>query len=183
MLMVCHHLNAAVPEDLAFAESRIRPSTMAAEDILHDLGAISMIGSDSQAMGRIGEVVLRTWQTAHCMKRRRGTLAGDGAADNHRVRRWFVEDGRTCGCPATVMMSGAWPPPAPSVWYAWIVRPAMAASVDSTNPASFSVSVWMAAITPAASLTRRHVSIAAGVVPQSSCSLKPAAPAAQLLPQ
>jgi hypothetical protein len=79
---------------------------MAAEDILHDLGAISMIGSDSQAMGRIGEVVLRTWQTAHCMKRRRGTLAGDGAADNHRVRRWFVEDGRTCGCPATVMMSG-----------------------------------------------------------------------------
>ncbi len=69
MLMVCHHLNPAVPEDLAFAESRIRPSTIAAEDILHDLGAISMIGSDSQAMGRIGEVVLRTWQTAHVMKR------------------------------------------------------------------------------------------------------------------
>ena len=68
MLMVCHHLNPAVPEDLAFAESRIRPSTMAAEDLLHDLGAISMIGSDSQAMGRVGEVVMRTWQTAHVMK-------------------------------------------------------------------------------------------------------------------
>ena len=79
MLMVCHHLNPAVPEDLAFAESRIRPSTIAAEDILHDMGAISMIGSDSQAMGRIGEVVLRTWQTAHVMKKRRGALAGDGA--------------------------------------------------------------------------------------------------------
>ena len=79
MLMVCHHLNPAVPEDLAFAESRIRPSTIAAEDILHDLGAISMIGSDSQAMGRIGEVVLRTWQTAHVMKLRRGPLDGDGA--------------------------------------------------------------------------------------------------------
>ena len=79
MLMVCHHLNPAVPEDLAFAESRIRPSTIAAEDILHDMGAISMIGSDSQAMGRIGEVVLRTWQTAHVMKARRGALAGYGA--------------------------------------------------------------------------------------------------------
>ena len=78
MLMVCHHLNPAVPEDLAFAESRIRPSTIAAEDILHDLGAISMIGSDSQAMGRIGEVIIRTWQTAHVMKRRRGALPGDG---------------------------------------------------------------------------------------------------------
>ena len=75
MLMVCHHLNPAVPEDLAFAESRIRPSTIAAEDVLHDLGAISMIGSDSQAMGRVGEVVLRTWQTAHVMKRRRGVAA------------------------------------------------------------------------------------------------------------
>ena len=80
--MVCHHLNPRVPEDLAFAESRIRPSTIAAEDLLHDIGAISMIGSDSQAMGRIGEVVLRTWQTAHVMKRRRGSLPGDGAADN-----------------------------------------------------------------------------------------------------
>ncbi len=81
MLMVCHHhLNPAVPEDLAFAESRIRPSTIAAEDILHDMGAISMIGSDSQAMGRIGEVVLRTWQTAHVMKaRRRGALSVGGA--------------------------------------------------------------------------------------------------------
>lgn len=88
MLMVCHHLNSAVPEDLAFAESRIRPTTIAAEDILHDLGAISMIGSDSQAMGRVGEVVLRTWQTAHVMKKRRGLLPGDSAADNHRARRY-----------------------------------------------------------------------------------------------
>ncbi|HKT03749.1 MAG TPA: urease subunit alpha [Rugosimonospora sp.] len=91
MLMVCHHLNPSVPEDLAFAESRIRPSTMAAEDVLHDLGAISMIGSDSQAMGRIGEVVLRTWQTAHVMKARRGALPGDGAADNHRARRYVAK--------------------------------------------------------------------------------------------
>jgi len=91
MLMVCHHLKASIPEDLAFAESRIRPSTMAAEDVLHDLGAISMIGSDSQAMGRIGEVVLRTWQTAHGMKDRRGSLPGDGPADNHRARRYVAK--------------------------------------------------------------------------------------------
>ena len=91
MLMVCHHLNPTIPEDLAFAESRIRPSTIAAEDILHDLGAISMIGSDSQAMGRIGEVVLRTWQTAHVMKARRGPLPGDGRADNHRARRYVAK--------------------------------------------------------------------------------------------
>ncbi|KDF02136.1 urease subunit alpha [Mycolicibacterium aromaticivorans JS19b1 = JCM 16368] len=95
MLMVCHHLNPSVPEDLAFAESRIRPSTIAAEDLLHDLGAISMIGSDSQAMGRVGEVVLRTWQTAHVMKRRRGALGGDTAgkdgADNNRVRRYVAK--------------------------------------------------------------------------------------------
>jgi len=91
MLMVCHHLDASVPEDLAFAESRIRPSTMAAEDVLHDLGAIAMIGSDSQAMGRIGEVVLRTWQTAHVMKQRRGALPGDTSADNHRVRRYVAK--------------------------------------------------------------------------------------------
>jgi urease subunit alpha len=101
MLMVCHHLNPAVPEDLAFAESRIRPSTIAAEDILHDIGAISMIGSDSQAMGRIGEVVIRTWQTAHSMKLRRGPLAGYGpvaadgggsrAADNARARRYVAK--------------------------------------------------------------------------------------------
>ena len=91
MLMVCHHLNPAVPEDLAFAESRIRPSTMAAEDVLHDLGAISIIGSDSQAMGRVGEVILRTWQTAHVMKARRGALPGDGAADNHRARRYVAK--------------------------------------------------------------------------------------------
>ncbi len=91
MLMVCHHLNPSVPEDLAFAESRIRPTTIAAEDVLHDLGAISMIGSDSQAMGRIGEVVIRTWQTAHVMKRRRGSLPGDGAADNLRARRYVAK--------------------------------------------------------------------------------------------
>jgi len=91
MLMVCHHLNPAVPEDLAFAESRIRPSTIAAEDLLHDIGAISMIGSDAQAMGRIGEVVMRTWQTAHVMKRRRGALEGDGAADNNRARRYVAK--------------------------------------------------------------------------------------------
>ncbi|WP_031006759.1 urease subunit alpha [Streptomyces sp. NRRL F-5727] len=91
MLMVCHHLNPAVPEDLAFAESRIRPSTIAAEDVLHDLGAISIISSDSQAMGRIGEVILRTWQTAHVMKKRRGTLPGDSRADNRRVRRYVAK--------------------------------------------------------------------------------------------
>ncbi|MFY1671762.1 urease subunit alpha [Plantactinospora sp. WMMB334] len=91
MLMVCHHLNPTVPEDLAFAESRIRPSTMAAEDVLHDLGAISMIGSDAQAMGRVGEVILRTWQTAHVMKARRGALPGDGAADNMRARRYVAK--------------------------------------------------------------------------------------------
>ncbi len=95
MLMVCHHLNPSVPEDLAFAESRIRPSTIAAEDLLHDLGAISMIGSDAQAMGRIGEVVMRTWQTAHVMKTRRGALGGDTAgkngADNTRARRYVAK--------------------------------------------------------------------------------------------
>ncbi|KRE33180.1 urease subunit alpha [Mycobacterium sp. Soil538] len=91
MLMVCHHLNPSVPEDLAFAESRIRPSTIAAEDLLHDIGAISMIGSDAQAMGRIGEVVLRTWQTAHVMKRRRGFLPGDIRADNTRAQRYVAK--------------------------------------------------------------------------------------------
>ncbi|WUD76854.1 urease subunit alpha [Streptomyces sp. NBC_00510] len=91
MLMVCHHLNPSVPEDLAFAESRIRPGTIAAEDVLHDLGAISIISSDSQAMGRVGEVVLRTWQTAHVMKRRRGALPGDGRADNLRARRYVAK--------------------------------------------------------------------------------------------
>ncbi|MGZ4739772.1 MAG: urease subunit alpha, partial [Ilumatobacteraceae bacterium] len=91
MLMVCHHLNPSVPEDLAFAESRIRPSTIAAEDVLHDMGAISIIGSDAQAMGRVGEVIMRTWQTAHVMKRRRGALAGDNGADNHRARRYVAK--------------------------------------------------------------------------------------------
>jgi urease subunit alpha len=91
MLMVCHHLNPGIPEDLAFAESRIRASTIAAEDVLHDMGAISMIGSDSQAMGRVGEVILRTWQTAHVMKQRRGALAGDARADNARARRYVAK--------------------------------------------------------------------------------------------
>jgi urease subunit alpha len=89
MLMVCHHLSPSVPEDLAFAESRIRPTTMAAEDVLHDLGAISMIGSDSQAMGRIGETIIRTWQTAHVMKARRGSLGGP--ADNLRAQRYVAK--------------------------------------------------------------------------------------------
>jgi urease subunit alpha len=91
MLMVCHHLNPGVPEDLAFAESRIRPTTIAAEDVLHDMGAISMISSDSQAMGRIGEVIIRTWQTAHVMKAARGALPGDGRADNLRARRYVAK--------------------------------------------------------------------------------------------
>src|SRR5438046_9125256 len=88
MLMVCHHLSPSVPEDVAFADSRIRPETIAAEDVLHDLGAISIMSSDSQAMGRIGEVICRTWQTADKMKRQRGRLPGDGPPnDNVRVRR------------------------------------------------------------------------------------------------
>ena len=91
MLMVCHHLDAAIAEDLAFAESRIRRETIAAEDILHDLGAISIMSSDSQAMGRVGEVILRTWQTAHKMKLQRGALPGDGDADNHRVKRYIAK--------------------------------------------------------------------------------------------
>jgi urease subunit alpha len=91
MLMVCHHLDPGIAEDVAFAESRIRRETIAAEDILHDLGAISMMSSDSQAMGRVGEVILRTWQTAHKMKLQRGSLAGDGPADNHRVKRYIAK--------------------------------------------------------------------------------------------
>jgi urease subunit alpha len=92
MLMVCHHLNPQVPEDVAFAESRIRPETIAAEDILHDLGVFSMLSSDSQAMGRIGEVVTRTWQTAHKMKIQRGPLAQDSARnDNFRVKRYVAK--------------------------------------------------------------------------------------------
>ncbi len=91
MLMVCHHLDAAIAEDIAFAESRIRRETIAAEDILHDLGALSMIASDSQAMGRVGETILRTWQTAHKMKLQRGRLTGEGPADNFRVRRYVAK--------------------------------------------------------------------------------------------
>jgi urease subunit alpha len=92
MLMVCHHLDASIAEDLAFAESRIRKETIAAEDILHDLGAISMMSSDSQAMGRVGEVILRTWQTAHKMKQQRGKLPGDSERhDNFRVKRYVAK--------------------------------------------------------------------------------------------
>jgi len=95
MLMVCHHLDASIAEDVAFAESRIRRETIAAEDILHDLGAISMMSSDSQAMGRVGEVIMRTWQTAHKMKVQRGQLAQPGAAqaphDNFRVKRYIAK--------------------------------------------------------------------------------------------
>lgn len=96
MLMVCHHLDPAIAEDVAFAESRIRRETIAAEDILHDIGAFSMMSSDSQAMGRVGEVVLRTWQTAHKMKIQRGPLAedaghGDGKADNFRIKRYIAK--------------------------------------------------------------------------------------------
>lgn len=91
MLMVCHHLNPRVPEDLAFAESRIRGTTMAAEDILQDMGAISITSSDAQAMGRIGELVCRTWQTAHVMKARRGRLDSSLPADNERARRYVAK--------------------------------------------------------------------------------------------
>ena len=92
MLMVCHHLDPSIPEDVAFAESRIRRETIAAEDILHDLGAFSMISSDSQAMGRVGEVVIRTWQTAHKMKAQRGALKEDSASnDNFRIKRYIAK--------------------------------------------------------------------------------------------
>jgi len=96
MLMVCHHLDSAIAEDVAFAESRIRKETIAAEDILHDLGAFSMMSSDSQAMGRVGEVILRTWQTAHKMKLQRGSLSEPGFADskehdNARIRRYVAK--------------------------------------------------------------------------------------------
>jgi urease subunit alpha len=97
MLMVCHHLNPRVPEDIAFAESRIRRETIAAEDILHDLGAISIMSSDSQAMGRVGEVIIRTWQTAHKMKMQRGPLTDSSqrstsaTSDNFRVKRYVAK--------------------------------------------------------------------------------------------
>jgi urease subunit alpha len=91
MLMVCHHLSPKIPEDIAFAESRIRKETIAAEDILHDLGAFSMISSDSQAMGRVGEVIIRCWQTAHKMKVQRGELAADSGNDNNRAKRYIAK--------------------------------------------------------------------------------------------
>ncbi|MFT8888232.1 MAG: urease subunit alpha [Ethanoligenens sp.] len=91
MLMVCHHLDRNVPEDVAFADSRIRPETIAAEDVLHDLGIFSMMSSDSQAMGRVGEVILRTWQTADKMKKQRGRLPGDTDCDNNRIKRFVAK--------------------------------------------------------------------------------------------
>jgi len=93
MLMVCHHLDPSIPEDVSFAESRIRRETIAAEDILHDIGAFSMLSSDSQAMGRVGEVIIRTWQTAHKMKVQRGVLSGSGSglADNFRAQRYIAK--------------------------------------------------------------------------------------------
>ena len=93
MLMVCHHLNADIPEDVAFADSRIRQETIAAEDVLHDLGVFSITSSDSQAMGRVGEVVIRTWQVADAMKRQRGPLAEDEhiPGDNHRIKRYIAK--------------------------------------------------------------------------------------------
>lgn len=99
MLMVCHHLDSSIPEDVAFAESRIRAETIAAEDILHDMGAISMISSDSQAMGRVGEVITRTWQTADKMKAQRGRLGidEDNGDDNFRVKRYIA---KYTHCPA-----------------------------------------------------------------------------------
>jgi urease subunit alpha len=103
MLMVCHHLNSAVPRTWRSPRAGIRPSTMAAEDLLHDLGAISMIGSDSQAMGRVGEVVMRTWQTAHVMKARRGALPGDGAATTSGPKRYVA---KYTICPAVTPRHG-----------------------------------------------------------------------------
>jgi urease subunit alpha len=96
MLMVCHHLDASIAEDIAFAESRIRRETIAAEDILHDIGAFSMISSDSQAMGRVGEVIMRTWQTAHKMREQRGSLSESGfsdpsTSDNARIKRYIAK--------------------------------------------------------------------------------------------
>jgi urease subunit alpha len=92
MLMVCHHLDPAIVEDIAFAESRIRRETIAAEDILHDMGVFSMMSSDSQAMGRVGEVIIRTWQTAHKMREQRGSLEGDPArSDNERIKRYIAK--------------------------------------------------------------------------------------------
>ena len=108
MLMVCHHLDSKIPEDVAFAESRIRPQTIAAEDILHDRGAISIMSSDSQAMGRVGEVIIRTWQTADKMKKQFGKLEPKGhpAADNFRVLRYIakytINPAIACGCAADV---------------------------------------------------------------------------------
>ena len=103
MLMVCHHLDNKIPEDVAFADSRIRPETIAAEDVLHDMGVFSMMSSDSQAMGRIGEVVTRTWQTAHKMKEERGPLPEEtGDNDNFRVKRYIskytINPAITNGC-------------------------------------------------------------------------------------
>ena len=102
MMMVCHHLNPSVPEDVSFAESRIRAETIAAEDVLHDIGAISMMSSDSQAMGRVGEVTTRNWQTADKMKKMKGSLSGEtGENDNLRVKRYIAK--------ITKMQNNLWP--------------------------------------------------------------------------
>lgn len=129
MLMVCHHLDPAIAEDVAFAESRIRRETIAAEDILHDLGAFSMISSDSQAMGRVGEVITRTWQTADKMKRQRGRLDGDGARnDNFRARRYIAK--YTINPAITHGISMKWAPSKPASGPTWCsgARPSSASS-------------------------------------------------------
>jgi urease subunit alpha len=124
MLMVCHHLDSSIPEDIAFAESRIRKETIAAEDILHDIGAFSIIASDSQAMGRVGEVIIRTWQTADKMKRQRGALPEEtGDNDNLRVRRYIAK---------------------------YTINPAIAQGVESTSARSKSASapIWCCGTRP-----------------------------------
>ncbi|HWF26621.1 MAG TPA: urease subunit alpha [Solirubrobacteraceae bacterium] len=127
MLIVCHHLNPRAAEDLAFAESRIRATTIAAEDLLHDIGAISIIGSDSQAMGRVGETIIRTWQTAHAAKARWGTLPGDGPADNRRIRRYVA---KYTICPAVAHGLDA---------YIGSVEPGKLADLALWDPAFFGV--------------------------------------------
>ena len=134
MLMVCHHLDPAIAEDLAFAESRIRKETIAAEDILHDLGAISMMSSDSQAMGRVGEVIIRTWQTAHKMKLQRGKLPGDSERhDNFRVKRYSPNTPSTRRLPTASRTRSA--PSKPGKWADLVVwKPAFFGIKPSHHP-------------------------------------------------
>ena len=136
MLMVCHHLDPAIAEDVAFAESRIRRETIAAEDILHDLGAFSMMSSDSQAMGRVGEVIIRTWQTAHKMKVQRGSLAGDPAAhDNFRIKRYVAK--YTINPAITTASPTRWARSRSASWPTWCCgsRPSSASSPASSSRA------------------------------------------------